>query len=294
MSSSPSVSFVKLHTSILTSTVWGLTAPTRVVWVTLLLLADRSGTVNCTRSGLARIAAVTLSEVDDALAVLSASDPDSRDGTDGARIAKCDGGWSIVNYAAFREQRTEAQIRDARRVADKRRQDRTTPLSESVRRCPPASTAVRADADADAEAEAERTTTPPLPPKRKIAQKKKLDDRVARVLDLVDRLRVQLGLRPLAPSARTPTVILARLAEGITEDELFEALTVRATLAQSNPEEAQWLNATSPFTGPGKGPGGWAVSQRLVDRSRCRPVRIGPSLPSADDVLSRRQEEDRG
>jgi hypothetical protein len=111
------VSFVKLHGSILDSSVWAEPHATRIVWITMLAMADQYGVVQASVSGLARRAVVSVSECRTALDTFLGPDPDSRDGTTGERITKVPGGWLVLNHAQYRDKRTDAQIATAKRVA---------------------------------------------------------------------------------------------------------------------------------------------------------------------------------
>lgn len=115
------MSFVKLHGSILDSSVWGLSHPTRIVWLTMLAMADEHGVVSASVDGLARRAVVTIEECQHALASFLGPDPMSRDGGTGERIEKVPGGWLVLNHANYRDRQTRQQILTAARVAKHRK-----------------------------------------------------------------------------------------------------------------------------------------------------------------------------
>lgn len=107
--------YVKLFSSILTSSIWAEDMATRLVWITLLTLADKEGFVRAAPSGVARLANVPLEETQKALQILESPDPDSGSkDDDGRRIEPVDGGWFLLNYRKYREIRTQAQITSAR------------------------------------------------------------------------------------------------------------------------------------------------------------------------------------
>lgn len=111
-------SFVKLYGSILDSTIWLESLPTRVVWITMLAMADGDGVVAASVPGLARRAGVTRPECEAALEILTEPDPDSKTPDhEGRRIEKIEGGWVILNHRKYREMRTAKQIYDAERQA---------------------------------------------------------------------------------------------------------------------------------------------------------------------------------
>ena len=110
------MAFVKIHGELLDSSVWSLPHATRIVWVTMLAMADQNGIVAASVDGLARRAVVTLKECETALKVFLGPDKHSRDGTTGERIEKVPGGWLVLNHAEYRDRRTTMQIATAERV----------------------------------------------------------------------------------------------------------------------------------------------------------------------------------
>jgi hypothetical protein len=95
--------YTKLFSSILASTVWDEDANTRIVWITLLAMANRDGVAEASVPGLARFARVSLDACRRALRKLQAPDVDSRTKDDeGRRIRPVDGGFLIVNHAKYR------------------------------------------------------------------------------------------------------------------------------------------------------------------------------------------------
>ena len=96
--------FTKLFSSILDSTIWREDDKTRIVWITMLAMADRLGYVAASIPGLAARANVSIPEVKAALAKLADVDEYSRTkDNDGRRIEDADGGWNLLNYAKYRE-----------------------------------------------------------------------------------------------------------------------------------------------------------------------------------------------
>jgi hypothetical protein len=116
--------FVKLYGTILTSTVWSEPHSTRIVWITMLALADKDGHVAASIPGLAHAAHVTREECEAALSTFLAPDPDSRTKEyEGRRIEIADGGWIVLNRGKYRELRTDKQIADAERQKRHRAQE---------------------------------------------------------------------------------------------------------------------------------------------------------------------------
>ncbi|MBU2073018.1 MAG: hypothetical protein KJ938_01150, partial [Actinobacteria bacterium] len=96
--------FTKLFGSIVASTVWREDDKTRIVWVTMLAMADRSGVVEASIPGLADMSRVSVEDCQGALARLSSPDSFSRSkAEEGRRILPVDGGWRLVNHGHYRE-----------------------------------------------------------------------------------------------------------------------------------------------------------------------------------------------
>lgn len=144
--------FVKLHGTILDSSVWGLPDATRIVWITMLAMADADGVVSASVDGLARRAVVPVESCQKALKTFLGPDPYSRDGTDGQRIESIPGGWLILNHGEYRERRTDAQIQTAARVARHRAKSRGVTLGNDVTL---GNARLRTEAEADAEADSD-------------------------------------------------------------------------------------------------------------------------------------------
>jgi hypothetical protein len=126
--------FVKIYSTILQSSVWFEDAPIRVLWITLLAMADRRGVVVASLPGLAHAANVTREQCEAGLLKLSAPDPDSKSKSrEGRRIREIKGGWAILNYTKYRELRTEGQVVDAER---KKRWRKAKTAAENVPECP--------------------------------------------------------------------------------------------------------------------------------------------------------------
>ena len=114
------MSYTKLASSILTSTLWMESDHTRIVWFALMAMADKNGEVSASIPGLANIARVPLESCRVAIARFLSPDPDSRTKTDeGRRIEEIRGGWVLVNHAEYRE---HASSDDKARKAAERQQ----------------------------------------------------------------------------------------------------------------------------------------------------------------------------
>lgn len=123
-----SESYIKLFSTIATSTIWSEPLPTRVVWITMLAVSGRNGEVLASIPGLARLANVTLPECEAALQTLLSPDPYSRtEDHEGRRIEKIDGGWRLLNFAKYRERMSQDEKRERQRrwIAEKRAKDKS-------------------------------------------------------------------------------------------------------------------------------------------------------------------------
>jgi hypothetical protein len=95
--------YTKLFGSILASTIWREDKNTRIVWITMLAMANRNGLVEGSIPGVADMARLSVDETREAIVKLESPDPDSRSkDQEGRRIVPVDGGWFLVNHAKYR------------------------------------------------------------------------------------------------------------------------------------------------------------------------------------------------
>lgn len=124
--------FVKIYANMLESSIWLESKDTRLLWITMLAMADSNGIVRASVGGLAHRARVSREECEEGLRILSAPDPDSRSAEhEGRRIGRIDGGWLILNHKKYRDLRTESQLKAAARK--QRQRERELEESESQR-----------------------------------------------------------------------------------------------------------------------------------------------------------------
>ena len=96
------MSYTKLFNSIITSTIWTEDDKTRIVWITMLALADKYGEIQGSVPGIARIAGVSVEDACWAINKFLAPDPYSRTKDDeGRRIEEIDGGWALIDPAKY-------------------------------------------------------------------------------------------------------------------------------------------------------------------------------------------------
>lgn len=123
-----------------------------------------------------------------------------------------------------------------------------------------------------------------------------LEPRIEQVLAAIDVQRKRHDLPPLTATQRNATTIAGAFGRGATVERLLEVVGAFGDLVERDPSKASVLCATTPFTGPSaRGPGGLAWGESLLDeaatRARKAATRIGPAMPSADEVLADRERE---
>ena len=103
-----SVYFTKVFASLTESTIWSEPDTTRIAWVTMLVIADEKGRVFGSIPGLAHLARISVEKMEEALVAFMSPDKYSRSTEqEGRRIEKIDGGWRLINYEKYRNQRDE-------------------------------------------------------------------------------------------------------------------------------------------------------------------------------------------
>lgn len=108
--------YAKLFGSILDSTVWQESLPTKVVWITMLAMKDRNGYVGAAIPGLAKRAGVSVEECEGALTKFLSPDPYSRSKEhNGRRIEVSDGGWTVLNHEKYRQKMSLEDRREYKR-----------------------------------------------------------------------------------------------------------------------------------------------------------------------------------
>lgn len=167
--------YTKLFSSIVTSSIWCEDHATRVVWITLLAMADKDGIVDSSVPGLARVVGMEIPELEKSLEVLMSADPYSRTKDhDGRRIEAIDGGWRLLNHAKYRAKMDREEQKEKARLRQKRHRDKdeqnvterdSHALSRDVTPCHKTSRLSRqAEAKAEAEAFTLSTGEPVIPP----------------------------------------------------------------------------------------------------------------------------------
>ena len=153
--------YTKLFNSIVTSTIWTEDDKTRIVWITMLALADQNGEVHASIPGLARLAGVSVESVNESIGKFLSPDEYSRTpDNEGRRIAPIDGGWELLNHAKYRKMASLADQKEATAKRQQRFRDRNAPVTHS--NAPVTVKTDKAEADTEVKAEAD-TEEPPNP-----------------------------------------------------------------------------------------------------------------------------------
>jgi len=108
--------FVKLFSSILDSSVWCYDSETRLVWITLLAMADFEGVVHASVPGIANRARVSLEAAEKAIKIFQSPDEYSRSDTyEGRRIERVGRDWIILNYEEYRNKMSKEAERERKK-----------------------------------------------------------------------------------------------------------------------------------------------------------------------------------
>lgn len=145
-----SITFTKLFSSITESTIWCEDAETRLVWITMLAMADKKGRIWASIPGLANRARVPVEATEKALDKFLSPDAYSRTPDhEGRRIEPIDGGWRLLNHEKYRAMRDEEERKEYKRhwIAEKRQKEKKT--VDNVDRSRPQYTQAEAEADTD-------------------------------------------------------------------------------------------------------------------------------------------------
>ncbi len=148
--------FTKLFSTIIHSTIWREDMHIKVVWITMLAMADRNGRIWASLPGLADAARVSIEQCEDAIVRLSSPDKYSRTKADGGRrIREIEGGWELCNYMKYREMRDATERRMQLAQAQRKFRSKRSELI-TVSHDNPQSTQAEAEADAEEDTTKER------------------------------------------------------------------------------------------------------------------------------------------
>ena len=162
------MSYTKLFNSIINSTIWTENDKTRIMWITMLALADKNGEIQASIPGLARAASVSIPDCESAITKFLAPDPYSRSPEDeGRRIEKIEGGWALLNHSKYRALASKDDSKSANLKRQQRFRERkernslnalVTPCNAPVTPCNAHVTLRRDIAEAEAKAKEEEDT----------------------------------------------------------------------------------------------------------------------------------------
>lgn len=127
--------YTKLAASILHSSIWSEDDRTRIVWITMLAMANQHGEIMASIPGVARAAGVPLEDAKRALDRFLAPDPYSRTpDKEGRRIEVIEGGWVLVNHAKYRAafSKEDQKAKTAERVARHRAKAKGEPVTDGA------------------------------------------------------------------------------------------------------------------------------------------------------------------
>lgn len=130
------MSYSKLHSSLVNSSLWTEPDDVRILFITLLAMCDRQGYVYGSRPGIERSA--NIDPDSDAWTVLMSPDSNSSDRLrnpehEGRRIEEVPGGFKLLNFEYYRGLRNDDERREQTRLAQERhrRKHRSARVSQS-------------------------------------------------------------------------------------------------------------------------------------------------------------------
>ena len=151
--------FVKLWSDILESSLWDESSDIRIVWITLLAMSNQDGYVRGTDKAIGRRAGVPEKSANEAIAKFLAPDPCSHiEEHEGRRIERVPGGFTLLNYAHYRELQRESDRREYMKnlMAEKRAAEKaasTKPISVSTPLAGVSNVSGQVDTDTEADTE---------------------------------------------------------------------------------------------------------------------------------------------
>lgn len=130
------MAYTKLHSSIVGSSLWLEPMSTRILFITLIALADKDGMIFGSRKGLARMANIPETDVESAWDALLSPDDDSSDLVrspehQGRRVECVSGGFRLLNHAYYRNLRNDDDRRDQNREAQARFREKNARITAS-------------------------------------------------------------------------------------------------------------------------------------------------------------------
>lgn len=213
------MSYSKLHSSIVNSSLWTEGDSVRLLFITLLALCDRDGCVYGTRLGFNRIANIEQDEADAAWGTLLGPDPNSSDKmrapeNQGRRIEEIPGGFRLLNFDYYRGLRNDDDRREQNRIAQAKFKARSAKVSQGK---PDSASKSQGKPISEAEADTE-PEVPPTGGEGGDSSKKDREDR--------EKLRIEIGSwfrrKPSTPFSEKELKAFRKLP--VTSDEDLEVL----------------------------------------------------------------------
>lgn len=120
--------YTKLSSGILSSSIWSEDDRTRIVWITLLAMADKHGEIMASIPGVARMAGVPIADAERAIQRFQQPDPYSRTSDkEGRRLEAIDGGWVLVNHEKYRAMFSKEDSKTKAALRQQRHRDKSQP-----------------------------------------------------------------------------------------------------------------------------------------------------------------------
>lgn len=220
--------YTKLSSSLVTSTVWRESAATRVVWITMLALANQHGEVEASIPGLADAARVSIPECEAALHVFLSPDKYSRTTDfDGRRIAAIEGGWQLLNHKKYRhlysaDERREHTAERTRRWRERHRDAGVTPCDARDGK------------------------------QKQIQKQKQVLQQLRPAVEVFDTAWSAYPRRPNNSRAAARKAWDARIREGVAADAILDGVRKYATYVRDSGTEPRFVKMASTFFGPGR------------------------------------------
>lgn len=163
------LTYAKLFSRILDSTIWCEDDQTRLLWITMLALADKNGVVQCTIPGLANRAKISLEQCERALEKFQQPDKYSwSTEEDGRRIRVVGGGWALINHAKYRAMMSKEERRLNNAVYQQAHRDRVADSKQtSAPRKTLSALSAHTDTDVDTDTKALKSSAVALRAPRK-------------------------------------------------------------------------------------------------------------------------------
>src|SRR5262249_41083298 len=125
--------YTKLFSRILDSTIWREDDRTRILWITMLAMADRDGIVRASIPGIADRARISIADCECALQRFQQSDKYSSSQEDkGRRIRPVEGGWLLINHGKYRALMSAEDQREKSRIRKQNQRERDKRVTSHV------------------------------------------------------------------------------------------------------------------------------------------------------------------